>query len=70
MRAVRLIKRVEEAGRLRLENLPLAPGQAVEVIVLPVDEEAGELARLADSGLTFWDNEIDDEVWNSALPPA
>ena len=34
------------------------------------EDDAVELTRLGDSGLKFWDNDIDDEVWNDAVPPA
>jgi hypothetical protein len=71
MRTVRVIRRVREGGTIDLDDLPLRAGQTVEVIVLPVDDDdASELTRLGESGLTFWDNDIDDEVWNDALPPA
>ena len=70
VRAVRVIRRVGDSGSLRLEDLRLTPGQTVEVIVLPIDDQSGDFTRLAESGLTFWDNPIDDEVWNDAVPPA
>ena len=70
MRALRVIKRVEESGSLRLDDLPLTPGQTVEVIVLPIDDDTSDLLRLSESGLSFWDNAVDDEVWNDAVPPA
>jgi hypothetical protein len=34
------------------------------------DDDVVELARLGDSGLKFWDNDIDEETWNDAVPPA
>jgi hypothetical protein len=34
------------------------------------EDDGAELNQLGESGLTFWDNEIDDEVWNDAAPPA
>lgn len=71
MRTVRVIRRVREGGKVDLDDLPLRVGQTVQVIVFPVDDDdAVELTRLGESGLTFWDNDIDDEVWNDALPPA
>jgi hypothetical protein len=70
VRAVRIIRRVGDSGNLQLEDLQFPPGQTVEVTVLPFDDESGDLMKLAESGLTFWDNPIDDEVWNDALPPA
>jgi hypothetical protein len=62
MRTVRVIRRVREGGTIDLDDLPLRTGQTVEVIVFPVDDDdAAELTRLGESGLTFWDD---------ALPPA
>ncbi|HEY3243680.1 MAG TPA: DUF2281 domain-containing protein [Phycisphaerae bacterium] len=71
MRAFRVIQRVQSAGTVQVDQLPLQEGQTVEVIVVPLeDRESDDLSRLADSGLAFWDNPIDHEVWNDALPPA
>lgn len=70
MRALRVIQRVINEGSLRLDDLPLRKGQTVEIIVLPVEDDMADLARLSECGLAFWDNDIDDEVWNDAVPPA
>jgi predicted DNA-binding antitoxin AbrB/MazE fold protein len=69
MRALRVIKQVEPAGTIRLENLPLREGETVEIIVLPINGEMNDLLKLSESSLGFWDNEIDDRVWNDALRP-
>ena len=60
-------------GTLALPPLRLKAGTAVEVIVLvrdrgePPDAE-GPAALLAasQSSTAFWDNPVDDEVWNDA----
>lgn len=70
MHTVRYIKQVGVARSLTLEDLPLTPGQTVKVIIHTVDDDTTGLNGLADSGLEFWDNPIDDEVWNDAEPPA
>jgi len=50
-----------------LDALPLREGQTVEVIVRLVDEASDDFAGLGESGLDFWQNEIDDATWNDAL---
>ena len=60
--AVRLVLVTESDG----ESLTLDPFQAAQGF----EDDAVELARLGDSGLKFWDNDIDDEAWNDAVPPA
>jgi hypothetical protein len=58
---------VHPAGTLVLNELPLPDGQVVEVIVLPVQDDMEDLARASESGLDFWGNDIDDQVWNNAI---
>jgi hypothetical protein len=70
VRALRMIKRVEPAGTIHLDALPLREGETVEVIVLPLEDNMEDLARASESGLDFWQNDIDDQVWNDALPSA
>ena len=67
MRALRMFKRVQSGGTILLESLPLREGETVEIILLPADDNMEDLARLSESSLSFWDNDIDDQVWNDAL---
>ena len=40
-------------------------GRRAEIIILPLEEEdVGDLLMASESRLDFWDNPIDDEVWN------
>ena len=66
MNALRLKAQVQKDGRVRLPQLPLRPGTTVEVIILEQEAEADDLLRAAESSLSFWDNPVDDEVWNDA----
>jgi hypothetical protein len=66
MNASRLQTRVQKDGRLRLPRLPLRAGTTVEVIILEQETGADELLQAAESSLSFWDNPVDDEVWNEA----
>ncbi len=52
---------------IQLQDLPLPAGQMVEVILLPIDDDMTDLAQASESALEFWNNEIDDRVWNDAL---
>jgi len=47
--------------------LPYSEGQTVEVIVRPIEDDMSDLAPASESALSFWDNEIDDRVWNDAV---
>ncbi|MFQ5411433.1 MAG: hypothetical protein ACE5EC_04025 [Phycisphaerae bacterium] len=68
MRALRVNKEVESTGIIHLESLPFNEGQTVEVTLLPIDDDLNDLVRLSESGLDFWRNDVDDQVWNDALP--
>jgi hypothetical protein len=70
MRALRVVQRVQAAGTIHLEALPLEEGQTVEIIVLPLDDSLSDLSRASESALDFWQNDIDDQVWNNVLPSA
>ncbi|TAN42579.1 MAG: hypothetical protein EPN22_12495 [Nitrospirae bacterium] len=56
---------VKDNGLIELHEIPLPKGLKVEVIILP-EEECSEMLQAAESSLAFWDNPIDDAVWNNA----
>lgn len=56
---------VKENGMIELPKIPLPQGVRVEVIIMP-EEESFEMMQAAESSLKFWDNPIDDAVWNNA----
>ena len=68
MQAVKCIAKVGPKGELILPKLKLKKHSMVEVIVLISDEEEEkrDMLAAAESSLGFWDNPIDDEVWNNA----
>ena len=66
MKAVKVRATVHRDGRLTMPRLPLRRGAQVEVIVLELEPRGDELLRVAETSLSFWDNAIDDEVWNDA----
>ncbi|MBI3922815.1 MAG: hypothetical protein HY318_15450 [Armatimonadetes bacterium] len=68
MQAIRYATEVKARGNVVLPRVPARPGTPVEVIVLiPNPEiESHDLVSAATSSLAFWDNPVDDEVWNDA----
>ena len=65
MNAVKYHSVVKENGTIELPKLPFPKGAKVEVIILP-DEETFEMMQAAESSLKFWDNPVDDAIWNNA----
>ena len=65
MNAVKYHSVVKEDGMIELPRLPFPKGAKVEVIILP-DEEFSGIMQASESSLKFWDNPIDDAVWNDA----
>ena len=65
MRAYKYYSEITEEGVITLPKLPFKKGEKVEVIVIPQDEFP-DLLKASESSLSFWDNPIDDKVWNNA----
>lgn len=55
---------VKENGTVDLPKIPLPQGARVEVIILP-EEESFEMMQVAESSIGFWDNPVDDAIWNN-----
>ena len=66
MKALKYMTEIDSKGRLKLPRLRLKQGAKVEVIILEHEEESTDLLRAAEATLAFWDNPIDDEMWNAA----
>jgi hypothetical protein len=56
---------VKENGIVDLPRIPLPQGSKVKIIIFP-EEESFEMMQAAESSLKFWDNSIDDAIWNNA----
>jgi len=57
---------VQESGKVEL-SVPLSKGTRVAVFVVEEPEDDfSDRVSAAQSSLDFWDNPIDDEVWNNA----
>ncbi len=69
MQALKYEAEVGAEGEIILPRLSLNQGTPVEIIVLvrgsDADDQEG-LRQLAAKTMDFWDNPIDDEVWNNA----
>ncbi len=73
MQAQKYQAEVGADGTLALPPLGLKQGTPVEVIVLvrdrsatPDADDSASLLAASQSSTAFWDNPIDDEVWNDA----
>jgi hypothetical protein len=69
MQTLKYKAEVGREGEVTLPRLSLIQGTPVEVIVLvhePEREDQEEFRKLAAKTMEYWDNPIDDEVWNNA----
>ena len=73
MQALKYEAEVGADGEVMLPRLRLDRGTPVEIIVLVRDAEAESesqdqdgMRRLSAKTLDYWDNPVDDEVWNNA----
>lgn len=69
MQALKYKAEVGAEGEIILPRLRLDQGTSVEIIVLvrePEREDQEGFRRLAAKTMDYWDNPIDDEVWNNA----
>ncbi|MBL7118250.1 MAG: hypothetical protein ISS94_05660 [Candidatus Syntrophoarchaeum sp.] len=66
MEALKFYVKIGEEGRVVLPELEKLKGRRAEIIILPLeeDEDLGDLLRASESSLDFWDNPIDDVIWN------
>lgn len=66
MQALKYKAEIGAEGEIILPRLRLTQGTAVEVIVLVREAEHEGLIKSSESTTAFWDNSVDDEVWNNA----
>ena len=68
MQALKYKAEVGTEGEVILPRLSLNKGTPIEVIVLVREPtlENDTLLKASESTLGFWNNSIDDEVWNNA----
>ena len=66
MKALKYITEVDSGGRIKLPKLRLKRGTRVRVIILEHEENEMDLLKAAETTLGFWDNPMEDQVWNAA----
>ena len=66
MEALKFYVKIGEDGKIDLPELEKLKGRRAEIIILPLEESFEDLLIASESGLDFWDNPIDDEIWNNA----
>ena len=69
MQALKYQSEVGAEGQITLPRLHLDQGRPIEIIVLvreSEDEDQEGFRRLSVKTMDYWDNPIDDEVWNNA----
>ena len=64
MEALKFYVKIGEEGKIELPELGKLKGRRAEIIILPLEEEVKDLLMASESSLDFWDNPIDDEIWN------
>ena len=66
MQAYRYIAEIDEKGKLEVLDIPELSKTRVEVIIVPLkNDEVIDLLTASHSSTGFWDNDIDDQVWNN-----
>ena len=66
MEALKFYVNIGENGKIDLPELGKLKGRRAEVIILPLEESFEDLLLASQSSLGFWDNPVDDEIWNNA----
>ncbi len=62
--ALKYYTKVKKGGKVQIPKVPLKTGTLVEVILLETNENFQDLMKASESSLEFWNNKIDDTVWN------
>ena len=67
LQALKYHTKVKRGGIIELKNVPLKVGTTLEIIVLESNGDTlTDLVTASQTSLEFWNNEIDDRVWNDA----
>jgi len=65
MEALKFYVKIDEDGKIELPKLDKLKGKKAEIIILPLEDIFDDLLMASETSLDFWDNPIDDEVWNN-----
>ncbi|MFH1096947.1 MAG: DUF2281 domain-containing protein [Candidatus Desantisbacteria bacterium] len=64
--AYKYYSEIMDEGRVVIPELPIPKGTPVEVIILlHKRDDISDLLKSSESSLDFWNNPIDDKVWNN-----
>lgn len=64
--ALKYYAKVKRGGRVDIPKVPLKPGTMLEVILLETNGEIQDLTIASETSTDFWNNSIDEEIWNQA----
>jgi len=65
LQALKHHTKVKQGGIIELKDIPLKTGTNLEVILIENDDiNISDLLRASETSLEFWNNTIDDNVWN------
>lgn len=62
---IRIKAKVNEKGEIKLPKLEVFRGKNVNITISEEDEFV-DLMKASESSFGFWENEVDDETWNTA----
>jgi len=65
MQAMKIYLDVGDDGMVSLPALHQFRGKKIEVVIIETDESNDSLLMASESSLEFWDNPVDDAVWNN-----
>ena len=65
MGALKFYVNIGENGKIDLPELGKLKGRMAEIIILPLEQSFEDLLSASQSSLGFWDNPIDDKIWNN-----
>ena len=64
--ALKYHTKVKRGGKVELSKVPIKTGTLIEVIVIEANSKFRELLKASETSTDFWNNPIDDEIWNDA----
>ncbi len=67
LQALKYHTKVKQGCKIELKNIPLKTGTKLEVILIEYDGlNTTDLLKASETSLEFWNDKIDDKVWNDA----
>lgn len=66
LQALKYKTTVKKGGKVEIRKVPWKAGTHIEVILIEQNGKFRDLVKASETSLDFWNNSIDDEVWNDA----